>query len=603
MIGQAKSKIKKGIHSIKAFSIMNRLIVYILVSMLISLSLFGFFIYYNMYRNMMETAYDDISLRIEQVSNNLDESFQIINFTALGLAYTGTVKEWISDPSYFVSLENKNNAKEIIFDEEIRKSIVFDGAYNLGLITSLSAYVNEKPVSFLLAKNVSLEKERLNADKALEAFKIQRDKNKKYVITLYPTSANNTIYHIRQLTNPYDYSQTITYVIGTNEETIWGKLRELMLYDDIEIYLYNKEGHILSSNRKALLGQSITDPLLAYDRAASRPVIETFGKYIVGHNSLEKSELQVAVKLPKRIIVLKVLSEMSYFILFSILLMVIITGVVLILMMNSTRYIKDLLICIKAIKNKQYDQKMPSYKNQSANELSIAVNSMTEDLSYLIKEVYEKQLLIKEMNIKFLQHQMNPHFLFNILLTIQMKAKSCQDESIYKMVNSLTTLLRAGVYTESMPKIKLRQELEYVEFYLYLQQVRFEERLTYTIDIEDEHLLESMVPKLSVEPMVENSIIHGLENKIGHMKVDVVVKQSENNLCIEIIDNGCGFDLEKLNGEMIDQVINRHEKPSKIGIKNTDERLKLIYGQDYGLQIKSQIGEGTSIRMLMPLDT
>ena len=207
------------------------------------------------------------------------------------------------------------------------------------------------------------------------------------------------------------------------------------------------------------------------------------------------------------------------------------------------------------------------------------------------------------MNIKFLQHQMNPHFLFNILLTIQMKAKSCQDESIYKMVNSLTTLLRAGVYTESMPKIKLRQELEYVEFYLYLQQVRFEERLTYTIDIEDEHLLESMVPKLSVEPMVENSIIHGLENKIGHMKVDVVVKQSENNLCIEIIDNGCGFDLEKLNGEMIDQVINRHEKPSKIGIKNTDERLKLIYGQDYGLQIKSQIGEGTSIRMLMPLDT
>lgn len=600
---KSKHIIRKFINKIpylRDMSARNKIVIYIFASTIISLSIFGSFMYARMYNSMLESTYSNISLMIGNTSKNLNDSFNIIKYTTLGLTSSSTVKEWINDADYFNEENEDTYAKTIMFDNELRRSLLFNNAWNLKLISTVSTYVNDKGISYIFTKEMPIEKFKINSDRV---FNNTKDWAEDYVFDVPPTIYDDNIYHVRRLRNPYDNNETITFLVATKEQLIADKYEELMRYNNADIYLYDREGIILSSNNKNMLGKKINSKIIENIDLKKINEIKIDGKaYIAGFKTIESNGLTLVMTIPRKNIVNQIFQSMNYFIVFSIFLIIVLTSVVVILMMSSTKFIKDLLVSINNIKNKKYDTKMPIYNDPSLDEISTAVNSMTNELNYLIKETYEKQLLIKEMNIKFLQYQMNPHFLFNVLLTIQMKAKMCQDESIYKMVNALTTLLRAGIYTSSTAKIQLKQELEYVEFYLYLQKVRFEERLEYKIYIEDDEMLNLYIPKLTVEPIVENAIIHGLENKVDNLTLEVHVYKLKDDVCIEIIDNGIGFNVNKVISETDDDVTKRNIKRDKIGLKNTDQRLKLIYGEKYGLIIESYINEGTNIKVILPQD-
>lgn len=556
--------------------------------------------YARMYNSMLESTYSNISLMVSNTSKSLEDSFNIIKYTTLGLTSSNTVKEWIADADYLNEDNEDTYGKITIFDNELRRSLLFNNAWNLNLISTVSTYVNDKGISYIFTKEMPIEKFKVNSDRV---FNNTKDWSSGYVFDVPPTTYDDNIYHVRRLSNPYDNNETITFLVATKEKLIADKFQELVRYNNANIYLYDKEGIILSSNNKDMLGKKINSEIIEKIDLKKINEIKIDGKaYIAGFKEIEGNGLTLVMTIPRKNIVNQIFQSMNYFIVFSIFLIIVLTSVVVMLMMSSTKFIKDLLVSINNIKNKKYDTKMPIYNDASLDEISIAVNSMTEELNYLIKETYEKQLLIKEMNIKFLQYQMNPHFLFNVLLTIQMKAKMCQDEDIYKMVNALTTLLRAGIYTNSTAKISLKQELEYVEFYLYLQKVRFEERLEYKIHIEEEDILNLYIPKLTVEPIVENAIIHGVENSVDNLTLEVNVYRVKGDLCIEIIDNGIGFDVNKVINETHDDVTKRNIERDKIGLKNTDQRLKLIYGEKYGLIINSCINKGTNIKVIIPED-
>lgn len=581
-------------------SVRNKILIYIFASTIISLSIFGSFMYARMYNSMLESTYSNISLMISNTSKSLEDSFSIIKYTTLGLTSSNTVKEWIADANYLNEYNEDTYGKITIFDDELRRSLLFNNAWNLKLISTVSTYVNDKGISYIFTKEMPIEKFKVNSDRV---FNNTKDWATSYVFDVPPTIYDDNIYHVRRLINPYDNNETITFLVATKEKLIADKFQELVRYNNANIYLYDKEGVILSSNNKDMLGKKINSEIIEKIDLKKINEIKIDGKaYIAGFKEIESNGLTLVMTIPRKNIVNQIFQSMTYFIVFSIFLIIVLTSVVVMLMMSSTKFIKDLLVSINNIKNKKYDTKMPIYNDASLDEISIAVNSMTEELNYLIKETYEKQLLIKEMNIKFLQYQMNPHFLFNVLLTIQMKAKMCQDEDIYKMVNALTTLLRAGIYTNSTAKISLKQELEYVEFYLYLQKVRFEERLEYKIHIEEEDILNLYIPKLTVEPIVENAIIHGVENSVDNLTLEVNVYRVKGDLCIEIIDNGIGFDVNKVINETHDDVTKRNIERDKIGLKNTDQRLKLIYGEKYGLIINSCINKGTNIKVIIPED-
>jgi two-component system sensor histidine kinase YesM len=144
--------------------------------------------------------------------------------------------------------------------------------------------------------------------------------------------------------------------------------------------------------------------------------------------------------------------------------------------------------------------------------------------------------------------------------------------------------------------VPLKEELAILKDYLTIQSYRYEERLSVSIDIPDQYL-NAMIPKLSLQPLIENSIQHGLEKLEGACQITVSATELKDCLCITVSDNGPGISeqrLEKLNNNEI------NPSGNSIGIKNIDERLKIVFGSEYGLKIESTIGYGTQVHMLIP---
>ena len=268
--------------------------------------------------------------------------------------------------------------------------------------------------------------------------------------------------------------------------------------------------------------------------------------------------------------------------------------------LKSTGFLNEFIHAMESVRNRNYDIRIKEYKNAEINSLGRAFNEMMDELRELIRNKYESQILLNEMEIRFLQHQMNPHFLFNVLLTIQIKAKRSGNETIYKMVSKLSVLLRASIYTNNVDRITVGEELEYTEFYLYLQKMRFEDRFFYKIIVEDEELKKSIIPKFVIEPIVENAVIHGIENIENEGVIRIVLKKMGTDLLVTVQDNGAGFDVKEYFNSL-EQAENGSSR-EKIGLKNVDLRLRHIYGEEYRIKIKSKINTGTTIYIKIPIE-
>lgn len=220
---------------------------------------------------------------------------------------------------------------------------------------------------------------------------------------------------------------------------------------------------------------------------------------------------------------------------------------------------------------------------------------MLERINELIKENFVKQLVIKDTQLKALQAQINPHFLYNTLESINWMAKVSKHSRISQMVESLGFLLRLSI-SEKEPLISLERELDIVNHYLVIQKLRFEERLNFSVQIPS-HLLSCSVPKLSVQPLVENAINYALEPMIEPCSISISAEVSDDRLLISVEDNGPGM------SEQYVELLEKGEvepKGTGLGLGNIKERIKLLYGEEYGITINSMMGEGTKVTLILP---
>ncbi len=223
-------------------------------------------------------------------------------------------------------------------------------------------------------------------------------------------------------------------------------------------------------------------------------------------------------------------------------------------------------------------------------------NIMLRKINTLIDENYIRKIKIREAEYRNLQAQINPHFLYNVLESVNWMAKMNDQPKIAVMVKSLGALLRSSVNRKAYI-VTLREELELLKDYVSIQKIRFENRLNFELNV-DRELLEYTIPKLTIQPIVENCINHGLEKMRGNSKIVVEALKRDSTMRIAIRDNGPGISkklLAKLrNGEI-------EPSGSGIGLKNIDERLRIIYGNSSGLSLDSEIGVGTTVSIHLPM--
>ncbi|SFJ50338.1 two-component system, sensor histidine kinase YesM [Halobacillus dabanensis] len=238
------------------------------------------------------------------------------------------------------------------------------------------------------------------------------------------------------------------------------------------------------------------------------------------------------------------------------------------------------------------------FHDDEIGELHDNFQLMLNRINELIKENYTKQLMIQETEYKALQAQINPHFLYNTLDSINWLAKVNKQEKISVMADALGNMMR-NIISKKTPMITIKEELEIVCNYITIQTYRYEHRLNFSLDVEEEYK-NSKIPKLSIQPIVENAIQHGLEEMIEECRIRLSITEAGEDLEIAIKDNGPGIETGQLEGIYRGEI---RSKSSGIGLNNINERIKMMYGKDYGLEIDSEVGAGTTVRIRLPYMT
>lgn len=285
-------------------------------------------------------------------------------------------------------------------------------------------------------------------------------------------------------------------------------------------------------------------------------------------------------------------------------------GLIWLLSRSVTRRVHIFAGEMEKAANGRFDLKETIGGRDEFTQLYDYLGRMIRDMQRLLTKVYQEQMAKERLNsrqreveFKMLSSQINPHFLYNTLETIRMKAVVNGQKEIAELVKMLAKIMRRNIQV-SNSEVTIQSEITLLEYYLKIQQYRFGDRVKYEI-LMDKHIGDKKILPLLIQPIVENAVVHGLESKEGKGNIQIRFEleyrdEGEEYTKIYISDNGVGIEEEKLKHLIRD--MNQYEELDRthIGVSNVNQRIHLYYGDEYGLDIKSRQGEGTTIVITVP---
>lgn len=387
--------------------------------------------------------------------------------------------------------------------------------------------------------------------------------------------------------NKKDFEQVID-----NANTIEGGLT----------YLENSLGEIVAASDNEL----VLRYHIPHDIIASADDNDSGFEWVILNNEkirfraklIHNTDWKMITVIPEKLVTDKIKNTMN-----QLLLMMLIISLIAYLLAFSiahfmTKRIQTLKNQMHKVQQGVLEPLMNTGGNDEIGELILDYNYMISKIKLLMEEQYQSGQRLKAAELKVLQAQINPHFLYNTLELINRLSKKNKVCEIDEVIHSLTKFYRTNL-SKGEDFITLREELEHVSAYVSIQNMRFRNKIKFEINVPDE-FMDILVPKIILQPIVENSIIHGIMEKdegTGIIRISGSIEG--DNMILSVQDNGKGIPeniIEKINyGQILDS-------KSGYGIKNVVERIKLIYGDAYGLEYISKYNEGTTVRIKLPLN-
>lgn len=259
-----------------------------------------------------------------------------------------------------------------------------------------------------------------------------------------------------------------------------------------------------------------------------------------------------------------------------------------------------LRVAMENFKQGDFSQKVEVMTQDEVGEASACFNTMVDDIRELIDKNYVLALKERESELDMLQAQINPHFLYNTLDSLYWKATESGNDEIAEDILSLSQLFRL-VLNRGDGIVRVRTEAQLLDRYLHIQKMRFGKRLNYEILLEDA-ILDEEIPKLILQPFVENAIVHGFEKADGEYALSIVGTKVEKYMTFQIKDTGVGMSHEQMEAiwEKADAGKYASQRIGRYAIRNVKERLELIYHERYKLWIESKVGQGTTVNISVP---
>lgn len=226
--------------------------------------------------------------------------------------------------------------------------------------------------------------------------------------------------------------------------------------------------------------------------------------------------------------------------------------------------------------------------------LSESFGHMVKKLQDLMGTIKDEQQNLRKTELRALQAQINPHFLYNTLDSISWMTERGKKDEVVEMVNALATLFRISI-SKGHELIPIRNEIQHAESYLQIQSYRYKNQFSYEFNVEAD-CLDYLCNKITLQPIIENAIYHGINGLVDGGRITITVKSQDDNIVMTVEDNGNG-----MTDEQIETIMNKDRSDKTgIGIKNVNDRLKIYFGNEYGITIHSELDEGTKVIILMP---
>lgn len=383
-------------------------------------------------------------------------------------------------------------------------------------------------------------------------------------------------------------------VINFNEEMLRNIYKESVSIPGFSFYIFDKGGQVISHSESSKLTSKLTSPWLETairNHSGTEITLIDGKKMLICYDTLKVNGWISAVIVP----VDNILSTLPTIRFYTLYLGIALTLLAILLALLISGWIanpiKRLLIGIKRMGEGNFETKVQESGNDEIGLLVRNFNEMNQKINHLIEENYAVKIREKEAEIMALNLQLNPHFLSNTLNTINWMAIENNQNEISKMIVSLSTMLQYTV-RNNKEVVLFKEDFQWLKSYIYIMSNRYPGMFEVEYDI-DPMLQNQKVPKLFLQPFVENSMIHGFASmeKDGHIKISGKLENNVARFCVE--DNGIGMAAEQIKNVMSGDGEN-------IGIKNIDKRVKLIYGEQYGVMIESGPDAGTRIFIRMP---
>ena len=264
---------------------------------------------------------------------------------------------------------------------------------------------------------------------------------------------------------------------------------------------------------------------------------------------------------------------------------------------SLSRPLENMTRTVKRIQNGETQLRMENLKNDEVGELGKSFNNMLDQIEKLIANEYENKMSLNYAKYQALQAQINPHFLYNTLDTMGSIAEIQGCGQVSNLCQSLASLFRYSLDMKN-PLSTVSGELVHLKNYIYVMNVRMQNQIQYEFHI-DEKVMQDTLPRISIQPLVENALNHGLKNRKGNKKVIISVGIHEKNLLISVEDNGVGMSDDKIR-ELFAEDTGQKSQNRSIGILNIHKRMQYLYGEKYGVKIQSKPGTGTTVYLEIP---
>lgn len=445
------------------------------------------------------------------------------------------------------------------------------------------------------ATDIYLEPEVYNAERVKTY--VESDENKMLISSYHnPSIQGDMVRFVLKIYDTSNIKNMIGYIVcDVDVEMMQKIMKKYQLGDNIVVWLQP-----VGDRPFAMVGQP--DGSYADFCTETMEEIQTTGEAVADmadsekvffHLSQKRYNLDAYAVLPQSVLKAsqKMLSRTLFMIVtaLSILMILLYTYIT----KSLTKPLAELMDTIGRIRGGETELRVNYQVQDEIGKLGEEFNYMLDSIENLIGQQYQYQLLANKAQYQALQAQINPHFLYNTLDTMSSIASIQDCDLVSDLCQSLSNMFRYSLDMK-YPYATVSREIAHLKNYIFVMNVRMRQEIRYHFDIDDDALLYS-VPKISIQPLVENAVNHGLKNKRGEKNIYIKIWQAEGKLYVMVKDDGVGMDAEKFNRLLKENDTGLVEEGNSIGLLNINARLKMIYGEEYGLFIESEPGKGSSV--------